>query len=58
MKVLNIATSLAVLASAAYAAPTLKARQFEAQITYHGATPEDSVTQSVPTDGTIFEVCK
>lgn len=56
MKLSTITATLALLTTSALAAPT--ARQFEAQITFHGATPEDTFTQSVPTDSTVFYICK
>lgn len=57
MKAFTLAIATALLASSAFAAPAAKAaRQFEAQITFHGATPEDTFTQSVPTDGSTFYV--
>lgn len=59
MKTFAIAATLALLASSTIAAPAVKAaRQFEAQITFHGATPDDTFTQSVPTDGSTFYVCR
>lgn len=58
MKVFSLTTAAALLATSAFAAPAAKvARQFEAQITFYGATPEDTFTQSVPTDGSTFYVC-
>lgn len=56
MKLSTITATLALLTTSALAAPT--ARQFEALITFHGATPDDTFTQAVPTDGTIFYICK
>jgi len=56
MKLATITATLALLTSSALASPN--ARQFEALITFHGATPQDTFTQAVPTDGTLFYVCK
>jgi len=56
MKLSTVTATLALLTTSALAAPT--ARQFEALITFHGATPQDTFTQAVPTDGTVFYVCK
>lgn len=56
MKLSTITATLALLTTSALAAPT--ARQFEAHITFHGATPDDTWIQPVPVDGTTFYICE
>ena len=57
MKVFSLATTIALLATSALAAPAVKAaRQSDVQVTYHGATPDDTVVQYVRTDGSTFTV--
>ena len=58
MKTFTISTALVALAALINAAPAPTARQFQAQITFEGATSEAFYTLSVPTDGSVFTICK
>lgn len=58
MKTFTISTFLFLLATGLHAAPSNKARQFEAQLTFEGAPPDVAFyTLSVPTDGSVFQIC-
>ena len=60
MKAFALATFAALLATSAIAAPSAKvARQpLGIQITFHGATPSDTVTQFFPDDCSTQDVGK
>ncbi|MCJ1465147.1 hypothetical protein MMC07_003763 [Pseudocyphellaria aurata] len=61
MKAFTISALVAILAAFAQAAPTpdpaqVDARQFRAQLTFEGATPDAFYNLSVPTDGSVFTI--
>ncbi|MCJ1243526.1 hypothetical protein MMC30_000723 [Trapelia coarctata] len=58
MKSFTISAALTLIAAAlVHAAPVeVEARQFAAQITFQGATPEAQFTQSFPGDGTVVQI--
>ena len=64
MKTFTISAALTLLAATlVHAAPTpaaveVEARQFAAQITFQGATPEAQFTMSFPADGTVVAISK
>ena len=58
MKTFAISTFLFLFATGLHAAPSSKARQYEAQLTFEGAPPDVAFyTLSVPTDGSVFQIC-
>ncbi|KAF4632243.1 hypothetical protein G7Y89_g5879 [Cudoniella acicularis] len=57
MKTSAITALVTALIGLAQAAPMVEKRQFQAQITFEGAPPDDaSFTLSVPTDGSVFGI--
>ncbi|MCJ1356535.1 MAG: hypothetical protein MMC33_006530 [Icmadophila ericetorum] len=51
----TILGAVALLSTTALSAP-LQSRQFAAQITFHGATPEAFFTQAFPADGSLVKI--
>ena len=61
MKSFIIASTFGLFAALTHAVAipaAVEARQFQAQLTFHGATPDDSYTVSVPTDGSVLQLGK
>ena len=57
MKTFAISTLLFLFATGLHAAPSTKARQFDAQLTFEGAPPNVAFyTLSEPTDGSVFQI--
>ena len=58
MKSFIISATVGLFAALTQAVAIPETRTFEAQLTFHGATPSAAYTVSVPTDGSVVTICK